>query len=65
MNNDEKNIHPVRRFIDKRTENTLKPWFHEKNNTFNNSSEGKNALIKIFKILVFYSIIAFLIHFFI
>ena len=25
-----KNIHPVRRFVDKRTENTLKLWFHEK-----------------------------------
>lgn len=65
MNNDEKNIHPVRRFIDKRTENPLKPWFHEQNNSFNNSSEGKNTLIKIFNILVCYSIIAFLIHFFI
>ena len=25
-----KNIHPVRRFVDKRTENTLKLWFHKK-----------------------------------
>jgi len=30
MKNDEKNIHPVRRFVDKRTENTLKLWFHKK-----------------------------------
>ena len=65
MNNEEKNIHPVRNFIDKRTENTLRPWFHEKNNSTNNIREGKNALIKIFKILVCYLIIAFLIHFFI
>ena len=65
MTNDEKNIHPVRNFIDKRTESTLRPWFHEKNNNPNGILEGKNAIIKIFKILVCYFIIAFLIHFFI
>ena len=30
MKNGGKNIYSVRRFIHKRIENTLKPWFHEK-----------------------------------
>ena len=27
---DKKEIHPLRNFIDKKTANTLKTWFHEK-----------------------------------
>ena len=65
MANDEKNIHPVRNFIDKRTENTFRPWFQEKNNNPKTLIEGKNAIIRVFKILFCYFIIAFLIHFFI
>jgi len=59
------NVHPVRNFIDKKTKNTLKPWFHDKNNDPNNNSEAKKAIIKIIKIIGFYALLAFVISYFI
>ena len=47
------NVHPVRNFIDKKTKNTFKPWFHDKNNDPNNNTEAKKAIIKIIKIIGF------------
>ena len=41
------NVHPVRNFIDKKTKNTFKPWFHDKNKDPNNNSEAKKAIIKM------------------
>ena len=66
MNDNEiDNVHPVRNFIDKKTKNTFKPWFHDKNNDPNNNSEAKKAIIKIIKIIGFYALLAFVISYFI
>ena len=59
------NVHPVRNFIDKKTKNTFKPWFHDKNNDPNINSEAKKAIIKIIKIIGFYALLAFVISYFI
>ena len=37
------NVHPVRNFIDKKTKNTFKPWFHDKNDDPNNNTEAKRS----------------------
>ena len=66
MNDDESdNVHPVRNFIDKKTKNTFKPWFHDKNDDPNNNLEAKKVIIKIIKIVGFYLLIAFLVSYFI
>ena len=59
------NVHPVRNFIDKKTKNTLKPWFEDKNDDPNNSSEAKKAIIKIIKIIGIYALLALIISYFI
>ena len=63
--NESKNIHPVRNFIDKKTKNTFRPWFDDKNSDPNNNSEAKKAIIKIIKIIVFYVLLAIVISYFI
>jgi hypothetical protein len=62
---DNKEIHPVRNFIDKKTKNTLKTWFHEKDKEPNSSLGIKNALLKIIKIISFFFVIVLLIQIFI
>ena len=59
------NVHPVRNFIDKKTKNTLKPWFDDKNDDPNNNSEAKKAIIKIIKIIGIYALLALIISYFI
>ena len=63
--NESKNIHPVRNFIDKKTKNTFRPWFDNKNDDPKNNSEAKKAIIKIIKIIVFYVLLAIVISYFI
>ena len=41
--NETDNVHPVRNFIDKKTKNTFQPWFHDKNDDPNNTSEAKKS----------------------
>ena len=66
MNDNEgDNVHPVRNFIDEKTKNTFKPWFHDKNNDPNNNSEAKKAIIKIIKIIGLYVLVAFTVSYFI
>ena len=62
---DNKEIHPVRNFIDKKTKNTLKTWFHEKDKKPNSSLGAKNAMIKIMKIISFFFVITLLVQIFI
>ena len=50
---------------DKKTKNTFKPWFHDKNDDPNNNSEAKKAIIKIIKIIGFYALLALIISYFI
>ena len=59
------NVHPVRNFINKKTKNTLKPWFDDKNDDPNNNSEAKKAIIKIIKIIGIYALLALIISYFI
>ena len=63
--NESDNVHPVRNFIDKKTKNSFQPWFHDKNDDPNNTSEAKKAIIKIIKIIGFYILVAFIISYFI
>ena len=62
---DKKEIHPVRNFIDKKTANTLKTWFHEKGKKLNSSLGAINAIIKIMKIISFFFVITLLVQIFI